>query len=123
MKTLLLSLFLAAPLLAGEAPQPSESGGISPGDVGLIIASLLSVGGGSFLYGKSRAMHVEGEIKERKEYATREEMENLRRDIYADMNRLATEIGSIKTYTSEIKGELEHIAATQQQILNRLINK
>ncbi len=123
MKTLLLTLLLAAPLLAGEmtAP-PSDGGSLSYTAVGTIVGAALAAYLG-YAGGKARACRVQGEIKELKDFATRDELETLRENVNHDLRNMAAEIGSAKSYTSEIKGELKVIADTQQQILNLLLNK
>ncbi len=117
MKTLLLTLALAVPLLASEMTPPTASGGLSYEAAGAIIASAIAAFIGYTGGSKARALRVQGEFRKLSEYVTREEFENLR----SEMNRLAGEIGGLKGYTSEIKGKLEIIADCQQKILNRLM--
>ncbi len=94
---------------------------ISAEDVGKIIAALVGCGG-SYLLGKSKAVNIQPqplEVTPSKEYATREELEQLRDDISDDLNKVYDKINKTSEQLASNTGTLNQINSTLNQLLNR----
>ena len=98
---------------------------ISAQDVGQIIATIVAGGGicyGSYFAGKSKAVNIQPqplEVTASKEYATREELEQLRDDISEDLNKVYDKINKTSEQLASNTGTLNQINSTLNQLLNR----
>jgi len=122
---------LACPAWAGGEPgggaELSGASGLTWGQVAGVLAAV----GASGLLGwqgckKMQAMRIEPqplEVKERKDYVTREEFEQYRRDTQDDFDRLHKRLDDVTPAVAEIKGEMKRLAQTQTQILDLLLTR
>ena len=98
---------------------------ISAQDVGQIIVTLISggcIGAGAYMTGKAKAVHIQPqplEVTASKEYATREELEQLREDISEDLNKVYDKLNKTSEQLASNTGTLNQINSTLNQLLNR----
>lgn len=94
------------------------------------IAGLLAAIGTATTLGwqghkKMNAIRIEPqplEVKMSKDYVTRSEFEDYRKQVGGDFERVHKRLDTVMPAVAEIKGELKHIAQKQTQILNLLLN-
>lgn len=130
-----LVLVFCCPLMGGEM-QPGFGGTEVPRideDSGLTwyqVAGVLALLGGGGALGwtgckKMNAIRVEPqplEVQMSKDYVTRSEFEEYRKQVGGDFERVHKRLDTVMPAVAEIKGELKQIAQKQTQILNLLLN-
>ena len=100
---------------------------ISAEDVGKIISML--VGGGglcycSYSFGKAKSVHVSPqplEVTASKQYATKEELEELRDELRSDINKIYDKVNKTSEMLASNSGTLHQINSTLSQLLSRHI--
>ena len=98
---------------------------ISAEDVGKIIATIIAGGGicyGSYFAGKSKAVNIQPqplEVTASKQYATREELEELRDELRSDINKIYDKVNKTSEMLASNSGTLHQINSTLSQLLSR----
>ncbi len=101
---------------------------ISPEDVGQIIATLIGAGvvsGGVAMTVKAKPVKVEPQplvIDKVEKFATKAELHKVAEELGDDLDRLDKRIDQITPTLGELKGKLDSVATSQQQILQLLLN-
>ena len=94
------------------------------------VAGVLALLGGGGALGwtgckKMQAIRLEPqplEVQMSKDYVTRSEFEEYRKQVASDIERVHQRLDAVMPAVAEIKGELKQIAQKQTQILNLLLN-
>lgn len=110
----------------GETPALDEDSGLTWYQVAGVLA-LLGGGGALGWTGcrKMQAIRLEPqplEVQMSKDYVTRSEFEEYRKQVSSDIERVHQRLDAVMPAVAEIKGELKQIAQKQTQILNLLLN-
>ena len=98
---------------------------ISAEDVGKIISYILGcggLGGGAYLLGKAKAVHIQPqplEVSAAKQYATKQELDELREEIKDDIGKLYKKLNSTSEQLAQNTGTLNQINNTLTQLLTR----
>lgn len=106
-------------------PQQEEDSGLSWKQVMGILMLCGGACGGGVLWQRARQVHIEPqplEVHMRKDYVPRSEFEDYRKQVGDDFERVHNRLDMVMPAVAEIKGEIKHIAQTQTQILNLLLN-
>lgn len=110
---------------ADAAPKPEDESGLSWQQVMGIVMLCGGACGGGVLWQRARQVHIEPqplEVHMRKDYVPRSEFEDYRKQVGDDFERVHNRLDMVMPAVAEIKGEIKHIAQTQTQILNLLLN-
>lgn len=81
-------------------------------------------GGGVWVYSKLHRVQIEPqplEVRAAKEYATRTELQALRKVVDDGIKHANQRIDAVATSTARVDGKLDNISITQQQILKILL--
>ncbi len=98
---------------------------ISAEDVGKIIATIVAGGGicyGSYFAGKSKAVNIQPqplEVSAAKQYATKQELDELREELKDDIGKLYKKLNSTSEQLAQNTGTLNQINNTLTQLLTR----
>ncbi|MGN0867948.1 MAG: hypothetical protein ACI4O9_00275 [Akkermansia sp.] len=106
-------------------PQQDEDSGLTWKQVMGIVLLCGGACGGGVLWQRARQVHIEPqplEVQLRKDYVTRCEFDDYRKQVGDDFERVHNRLDMVMPAVAEIKGEIKHIAQTQTQILNLLLN-
>lgn len=112
------------PAEPADVSMEAGSGGISPSEVGGIVAAVvvsLLTGG---VLGRKSAVRIEPSpltVEVSQSFVTRGEFETFRAKVAEDCGHLHGRIDALAPTVAEIKGKLEHISATQTTILKLLL--
>ena len=131
-----LVLVFCCPLMGGEM-QPEFGGTEVPRfdeDSGLTwyqIAGLLAALGTSTALGwqgckKMNAIRIEPqplEVQMSKDYVTRSEFEDYRKQVGGDFERVHKRLDTVMPAVAEIKGEMHRMAVVQEKILELFLNR
>lgn len=108
---------------AEEAPleEACKETGLPPAVVGAIVAGAL---GGGYMYGRKHKIEVEPQplaVEMKKEFVGRDEFDSYRRSNGDELRHLHGRIDNLTPVVSEIKGNVQRIANTQDTILKLLL--
>ncbi len=136
MKRLMIAIvmLLACPLWAGEQQAQGSAAPDMHEDSGLTwyqVAGLLALLGGGGALGwqgckKMNAIRVEPqplEVKRMAESATRQELDDFKTEVRADLRRVHNRIDNNDRATAEIKGKLDVIAQNQQKLIDLITQR
>ena len=110
---------------AAAAPKPEDDSGLTWQQVMGIVMLCGGCCGGGVLWQKARQVRIEPqplEVQMSKDYVTRSEFEDYRKQVASDIDRIHQRLDKVMPAVAEIKGELKQIAQKQAQILNLLLN-
>lgn len=100
---------------------------ISAADVGQIIVTILAGGGigtSCYMAGKAKAVNIQPqplEVTASKQYATKEELEELRDELRDDINKIYDKVNKTSEMLASNSGTLHQINSTLSQLLSRHI--
>lgn len=110
---------------SAAAPKPEDDSGLTWQQVMGIVMLCGGCCGGGVLWQKARQVRIEPqplEVQMSKDYVTRSEFEDYRKQVGGDFERVHKRLDTVMPAVAEIKGELKQIAQKQTQILNLLLN-
>ena len=93
--------------------------------MGQIIITLVSggcIGTATYYAGKAKAVHIQPqplEVTASKQYATKEELEELRDELRRDINKIYDKVNKTSEMLASNSGTLHQINSTLSQLLSR----